>query len=81
MNNRNNMIKFIELLSENLEDAGIKVIHSIGDADHLIAFTVLTAASLTNEPIVQVGTVSDLLIQLVSESRSTQNLFMKAHIR
>ena len=77
MSNRSNKAKFIELLSEKLKEAGIQVLQSEGDADHLIAFTALTAASLTNDPVVLVGTDTDLLAQLVAESTVTQNLFMR----
>ena len=76
LNNRDNKAQFISLLSSKMEEAGIECLHSEGDADYLIASTVIAKAAESDDPVVLVGNDTDLVGELVSESAS-ENVFMK----
>ena len=77
LNNRENKKNFIKILLSTPQEAGAKFLQSVGDADHLIAFTALATANTTGHPVVLVGNDTDLLVILVSEASEDLQLYMQ----
>lgn len=80
LNNRHNKSKFIKMLLTRFLEEGIASFQSQGDADCLIATTALTSANHNNQPVVLVGTDTDLLVQLVAKTRQDQQIYMQFDI-
>ncbi|KAL8588588.1 hypothetical protein ACOMHN_034042 [Nucella lapillus] len=68
LSNQNNKQRFINHLSEALQETGLETYHADGDADCLIVSTVLEKAKKT--PAAIVGQDTDLLVLLLYHARS-----------
>ena len=76
LGNRSNKTRLIQVLTPILKDAGIHVRQAKSDADTLIVHTALEIASITNSPVVVIGTDANLLAILVARATSSMNLYM-----
>jgi hypothetical protein len=70
LSNKGNKQRFINLLSDHLEQAGACVKHAGGDADLLIVQTTVTAADQSITTLV--GDDTDLLVLLCYHAKNTQ---------
>ena len=75
--NSKNKQRLIEMVSEKMRMAGIRVIQAEADADTLIVSTALTVAEKEEVPVVVVGTDTDLLVMLVARASSGTDTYMK----
>lgn len=73
--NSNNKRSLIEMLSSMLNQSGIAVKQASADADALIVSTALSLAE-SGEPVVVVGTDTDLLVMLVAQATTDMDLYM-----
>ena len=68
LDNSRNKARLIDKLRTELH--GVIVKQDPADADHLIVSTALTLAQTERKPVVVVGTGTDLLVLLISQSSS-----------
>ena len=77
LSNHLNKQRFINILSLRLEINGINVIHSVGDADYLVAKTAVEEA--LNSNVVCVADDTDILVLLLHHARrNTFSLYIDA---
>ena len=76
LTNSKNNAWLIDKLTTKMHRAGVLVKQDPADADHLIVSTPLTLAQTEGEPVVVVGTDSDLLVMFISESSSDMDIHM-----
>ena len=77
-NSKNNAI-LIDKLTTELQRAGVPMKQAPADADHIIVSTALTLAQTERNPVVVVGTDTDLLVMLISQSSSDMDIHMLCH--
>ena len=74
--NSKNKARLIDKLSTELQHAGVLVKQDPADADHLIVSTALTLAQTERKPVVVVGTDTNLLVMLISQSSSDMDIHL-----
>ena len=77
--NNKNKATLNDKLTTELQRAGVLVKQDTADADHIIVSTALTLAQTERKPVVAVGTDTDLLVMLTSQSSSDMDIHMLCH--
>ena len=79
LTNSKNKARLIVKLTTELQHAGVIVKQDAADADHLIVSTALTLAQTERKPVVVVGTDTDVLVILISQSSSDMDIHTLCH--
>ena len=74
LGNSHNKKGLLNILHEVLQATGVAVKEAFGDADKLIVSTALDHAK-EGQPVVVIGTNTDLLVMLVARAPSKSNIF------
>ena len=77
--NSKNKARLIDKLTTELHHAGVLVKQDPADADHLIVSTALTLSQTEMKPVVVVGTDTDVLVMLISQSFSDMDIHTLCH--
>jgi len=79
LSNSHNKNRLIQAVREKMLMFGIRVKQAEADADTLIISTALHVAESAEEPVVVIGTDTDLLVMLVVRATPSTNVYMLCH--
>ena len=79
LGNNYNKVRLIDTLSLVLTSSGITVKQAEADADTLIVSTAFQMGEGSDQPVVVVGTDTDLLVMLVAYATSSMDMFTLCH--
>ena len=78
LNNTTNKSNFLKLLATKLCSVGHEVTECPGDADYDIAEAAISLAASTNDPVILDASDTDILVMLIADDRTKDNLTMQS---